>query len=225
MARQIIGVGAVANDGTGDPERSAWIKANANFAELYADLLASHPHYLSGNWYNPYPNAAVAAGNNGAGFLNLEPFAVMEPITISALGIRVATLSAGGLVMAGIYAHSYTTGQPTGNVLASVVGLSTSAATTVSAALGANVMLPAALYWRAVQPDNGTAALQAIAATQSNTGALVGSTSLANVSSGTTNARITRAVANTYGTFPDLTGVSAAEGTAASGGIVYIRIA
>jgi lysophospholipase L1-like esterase len=36
MVRQVIGIGSSANDGTGDPARTAGIKANANFAELYA---------------------------------------------------------------------------------------------------------------------------------------------------------------------------------------------
>jgi len=36
MARQNINVGAVANDGTGDPLRTAMIKANDNFIELYS---------------------------------------------------------------------------------------------------------------------------------------------------------------------------------------------
>lgn len=35
MAKQVIGVGAAANDGTGDPLRTAMIKINANFTELY----------------------------------------------------------------------------------------------------------------------------------------------------------------------------------------------
>jgi plastocyanin len=35
MAKQVIGVGATANDGTGDPIRNAMIKVNANFTELY----------------------------------------------------------------------------------------------------------------------------------------------------------------------------------------------
>lgn len=35
MAKQTINVGAAANDGTGDPIRTAWTKANANFTELY----------------------------------------------------------------------------------------------------------------------------------------------------------------------------------------------
>lgn len=36
MAKQVIGVGAVANDFTGDPARTAFTKINANFTELYA---------------------------------------------------------------------------------------------------------------------------------------------------------------------------------------------
>ncbi|RKF23384.1 hypothetical protein D6851_02620 [Altericroceibacterium spongiae] len=40
MARQIIDTGSVANDGTGDPLRDAMDKANANFSELYADIVS-----------------------------------------------------------------------------------------------------------------------------------------------------------------------------------------
>ena len=35
MAREIINVGTSPNDGAGDPIRTAFIKTNANFAELY----------------------------------------------------------------------------------------------------------------------------------------------------------------------------------------------
>ena len=35
MARQAIGIGSTANDGTGDPLRTAFDKANDNFLELY----------------------------------------------------------------------------------------------------------------------------------------------------------------------------------------------
>ena len=37
MAQQTINIGAVANDGTGDPLRTAFDKVNDNFTELYAD--------------------------------------------------------------------------------------------------------------------------------------------------------------------------------------------
>jgi hypothetical protein len=36
MAQQTIGIGTVANDGTGDPIRDAFDKCNDNFTELYA---------------------------------------------------------------------------------------------------------------------------------------------------------------------------------------------
>ena len=36
MAKQVIGIGTTANDGTGDPLRTAMDKTNDNFTELYA---------------------------------------------------------------------------------------------------------------------------------------------------------------------------------------------
>ena len=41
MARQVINIGTNANDGTGDPLRTAFDKINDNFAELYVDSDAS----------------------------------------------------------------------------------------------------------------------------------------------------------------------------------------
>src|SRR6056300_1484928 len=37
MAKQTINIGTTANDGTGDPLRTAFDKVNDNFTELYAD--------------------------------------------------------------------------------------------------------------------------------------------------------------------------------------------
>jgi len=37
MAQQLINIGSVANDGTGDPLRDAFDKVNDNFTELYSD--------------------------------------------------------------------------------------------------------------------------------------------------------------------------------------------
>lgn len=53
MAQQVINVGTVANDGTGDPLRTAFIKVNGNFAELYTVL----PKDTGGN---PIPAASQA---------------------------------------------------------------------------------------------------------------------------------------------------------------------
>ena len=37
MAQQTVSIGTSANDGTGDPLRTAFTKINANFTELYGD--------------------------------------------------------------------------------------------------------------------------------------------------------------------------------------------
>ena len=49
MAREIIGVGAVPNDGTGDPLRTAYIKCNNNFGELFSIAQTSPPPSLIGS--------------------------------------------------------------------------------------------------------------------------------------------------------------------------------
>ena len=43
MSQQIINVGATPNDGQGDPIRTAYIKCNDNFTELYAREQPSPP--------------------------------------------------------------------------------------------------------------------------------------------------------------------------------------
>jgi hypothetical protein len=48
MAQEIIDVGAAANDGTGDPLRTAYIKTNTNFTELYARAQVDPPGSLEG---------------------------------------------------------------------------------------------------------------------------------------------------------------------------------
>ena len=49
MAREIINVGAAPNDGQGDPIRTAFIKTNSNFGELYSRLQTVPPVALTGS--------------------------------------------------------------------------------------------------------------------------------------------------------------------------------
>ena len=49
MAREIINVGAAPNDGTGDPLRTAYIKTNNNFGELYSRAQTTPPSSLFGS--------------------------------------------------------------------------------------------------------------------------------------------------------------------------------
>jgi hypothetical protein len=43
MAREIINVGSAPNDGQGDPIRTAYIKCNNNFGELYSRYQTTPP--------------------------------------------------------------------------------------------------------------------------------------------------------------------------------------
>ena len=48
MTQQIIYVGTAPNDGAGDPIRTAFIKTNDNFSELYARVQVDPPTTLIG---------------------------------------------------------------------------------------------------------------------------------------------------------------------------------
>jgi hypothetical protein len=49
MSQQVINVGTAPNDGTGDPLRTAYIKTNDNFGELYSRVQTSPPATLTGS--------------------------------------------------------------------------------------------------------------------------------------------------------------------------------
>lgn len=52
MAQQIINIGALPNDGSGDPLRTAFNKINNNFAELFSTDFATVEAYTLGNTPN-----------------------------------------------------------------------------------------------------------------------------------------------------------------------------
>jgi len=43
MTQQVINIGTTANDGAGDPLRTAYTKCNSNFSELYSRLQTTPP--------------------------------------------------------------------------------------------------------------------------------------------------------------------------------------
>lgn len=71
MAKQTIGIGTAANDGTGDPLRTAFDKINDNFTELYAvapqAAVFANPLVLDAATYKDYKCASVT----GATTINL----------------------------------------------------------------------------------------------------------------------------------------------------------
>ena len=97
MAKETIGIGTSANDGTGDPLRTAFTKINANFSELYGDtaeandILDDTSPQLGGNldingWNitSARSNEAIRVIPNGTGTIELEKStAVTGTLTVS----------------------------------------------------------------------------------------------------------------------------------------------
>jgi hypothetical protein len=68
MAQQIISVGTLANDGTGDPLRTAMIKVNENFTEIYSrDAVGSNLDITANTITSTNTNGNIELQPNAAG--------------------------------------------------------------------------------------------------------------------------------------------------------------
>lgn len=94
MAKQTIGIGSAANDGTGDPLRTAFDKINDNFSEIYTELGGSSLSSLSlsGNaLISDVTNSDINITPNGTGVViinsNLEVKGTTTEINATTLEI------------------------------------------------------------------------------------------------------------------------------------------
>lgn len=233
MAKQTIGIGTAANDGTGDPLRTAFTKANDNFTELYNNL--GEP-YIAGRYY-PMIKGVPALGSVPTLLqVSLVLFRPRANITVTELGARVSTTSAGGKFQLGIYANDPATMRPTGAVLASTQpgagnGLSTTAAGLISGAcynssgvLGDVALTGGTAYWYGLHADNTTARYVHISDSFVDQMADMGSATAANILTSATNGQLSLvATGQTYGTWADLTGATFVEGSAGRGCVPVLK--
>src|SRR5688572_10806492 len=99
MAQQTIGTGTIANDGTGDPLRTAFGKINDNFADLYGGVSSQ-----SGTSYTAVLSDArklLRFTNAGAVTFTIPPnasaaFQVGDTISFEQAGAGTVTVAAGG---------------------------------------------------------------------------------------------------------------------------------
>jgi hypothetical protein len=170
-------------------------------------------NYIAGRWY--YPNGIIghtSASAAGIDSIRLFPFFVHQKVTVSDLAIRISTLQAGQNMQAAIYANNVTTAKPTGNALSSTGNISTAGTGNISAALGANVQLtPGLLYWLATNASHAGIVAAAINPNDNVMSIAHGTSTLNNImaSSGSTMSGLS--VAQTFGTWPDLTSASFTE--------------
>ena len=73
MVQQIIGIGTSANDGTGDPLRTAFNKVNANFAEIYGkDAIGANFDFTENTLSSTNTNGNIELDPNGTGLVVIQ---------------------------------------------------------------------------------------------------------------------------------------------------------
>ena len=93
MTQQVINIGTSANDGTGDPLRSAFDKINDNFSELYAKGAAGSNLDLSDNDIEATnTNGGINFIPNGTGKITVED----DSLTIATSKTPAASIGAVG---------------------------------------------------------------------------------------------------------------------------------
>ena len=120
-------------------------KINSNFAEVKPTFGRPTSRFY------PVFEGSVATGTavGAADLIYAMPFELKEPITLTALVLRVATGGAGSSVKMGIWAHDPTTGRPLGLAITNAVsnsGVST-ATSSATASQAATATLAPGFYW------------------------------------------------------------------------------
>ena len=103
MAREIINVGAAPNDGQGDPIRTAFIKTNNNFGELYSRVQVDPPIALTGSVGDAAGMTAYDAEYYYYCFANYDGSTVIWRQVPNAAQANITALSATGNVTADYY--------------------------------------------------------------------------------------------------------------------------
>lgn len=172
--------------------------------------------YIAGNYYHGV-NAVVGVGAAiSGGNVRLHPIIIKERVSISELGARVTTAESGKSFQLAIYATDQVTKLPAGTPLGVTASLSAGSTGVMTAAItGGAVTLEPGVYWVGINTDTTTAVFQAYGTNTTFVSALVGGTA-AQISSGTGSSLPYLTVAQTFGSWPDLSGKTFSRGSASS---------
>lgn len=99
MTRQIINTGTAANDGSGDPLRTAFDKINANFTELYREFGSSNVNISNNNitTINASENLLLTPNGSGQVVVGSLNNVRINSVTDSSSGTTGALVVAGGI--------------------------------------------------------------------------------------------------------------------------------
>jgi hypothetical protein len=183
--------------------------------------------YAVGNWIAPFEGGVSTTGSAlTANTIALYPFIVRRNVTVDNLGARVATVAASSNVQLAIYA-SDSNNKATGNALAATGNLSGATATNVNGSVTAFTLQAGVIYWMAVN-SNGAPAMYGPATTNTYPNYILGGPALMDALGATTFTLTLRTVAQTFGTWPDLTAVTptvvSGNANAQKGAIVALQV-
>jgi hypothetical protein len=122
---------------------------------------------------------------------------------------------------------SDTNNKVTGTALAATGNLSGATATTVNASVTAFTIVAGQIYWMAIN-SNGTPVMLAPSAFATHMSNILGGPALADALGTATNSLVLRTVAQTFGTWPDLTSVTptvvSASANAQKGALIAMEV-
>ena len=188
---------------------------------------ASFKGYAANSWICPANGSLVAGNTLSVNQINAIAFTVLRPVYIGGLGGRVTAAVSGASVQFAVY-PTIANGN-LGAPLGYTSSLSAATATTVSdTAITPFLLLPGEVYWYATSVSTGTGvSMQSVSNAQPVLGALIGLSSLADLSVSSTTMQNHRVyIPVTFGTWPDLSTTAPATGQAAQNrGAPFLYIA
>ena len=110
MAKQTINIGLAANDGSGDPLRTAFDKINDNFTEVYDDIAALQGSTLTAADLVRSKLAVAATGTVGQVVAFTSQFANVYALSIldyNGLGIEVTAQDEDGFTITSLTAGDF----------------------------------------------------------------------------------------------------------------------
>jgi hypothetical protein len=183
--------------------------------------------YAVGNWIAPFEGIISTAGSAlTANTIALYPFTVRRSITVNNLAARVLTVAAGSNVQLALYA-SDANNKVTGNPLGATGNLSGAVAQNINGPVTAFTMQAGLVYWMGIN-SNGTPTMYGPQTTNTYPNYILGGPAVVDALGATTFTLTLRTVAQTFGTWPDLTAVTptvvSGSANAQKGAIVAMQI-
>lgn len=186
---------------------------------------SSFSGYAVGNWILPAIGIVGVGSTSTANTIYLQAFTVNRNITVNELGARVTTAVTSSQFRLAIYGSA--SGLPSGTELGATDNLSSAVATTVSGSVTPFTLTAGQIYWAASTVDTSAVVFQNITGPNSYFNSIIGTPELGQVSSAAAVSAWIRTVSQTFGTWPDLTGVTTAVlGTASQlrGAAVFLKV-